>query len=116
MGYLQIGVRSSRCSNHLYTTCKEVHTKAEVVHLTPGLLGLGVLWVSYSYGYYSIVTHRKCIAKHMINPGFSADWCTTKPIAAFSCTPREQEVHTKAEVVTLTPGLLGLGVLYSSHA
>ena len=52
----------------------------------------------------------------MINPGFSADWCTTKPIAAFSCTPREQEVHTKAEVVHLTPGLLCLGVLYSSHA
>ena len=33
----------------------------------------------------------------------------TKPIAAFSCTPGVQEVHTKAEVVNLTPGLLGLG-------
>ena len=52
----------------------------------------------------------------MINPRISADWSTTKPIAAFSCTPRVQEVHTKAEVVHLTPGLLGLGVLYSSHA
>ena len=31
----------------------------------------------------------------------SADW-TTKPIAAFSCTPGAQEVHTKAEVVQLT--------------
>ena len=40
----------------------------------------------------------------------------TKPIAAFSCTPRVQEVHTKAEVIQFTPGLLGLGVLCSSHA
>ena len=52
----------------------------------------------------------------MINPRISADWSTTKPIAAFSCTPLVQEVHTKAEVVHLTPGLLGLGVLYSSYA
>ena len=50
----------------------------------------------------------------MINPRISVDWSTTKPIAAFSCTPRVQEVLTKAEVVHLTPGLLGLGV-YSSH-
>ena len=72
----------------------EVHTKAEVVHLTPGLLGL---W------YYSIVTGRKCIAKHiMINPRISAVWSTTKTIAPFSCTPRVQEVHSKAEVVHLT--------------
>ena len=52
----------------------------------------------------------------MINPRISVDWSTTKPIAAFSCTPLVQEVHAKAEVVHLTPGLLGLGVLYSSHA
>ena len=52
----------------------------------------------------------------MINHKISADWSTTKPIAALSCTPCVQEVHTKAEVVHLTPGLLGLGVLYSSHA
>ena len=58
----------------------------------------------------------KFIAKHMINPGISADWSTTKPIALFSCTPRAQEVHTKAEVVHLTPGLLGLGVLFNCHA
>ena len=51
----------------------------------------------------------------MINPRISADWSTTKPIEAFSCTPRVQEVHTKAEVIHLTPGLLGLGLLYSSH-
>ena len=38
---------------------------------------------------------------------------TTKPIAEFSCTPRVQEVHSKAEVVHLIPGLL---VLCSSHA
>ena len=52
----------------------------------------------------------------MINHRISADWSTSKPIAAFSCTPHVQEVHTKAEVVHLTPGLLELGVLYSSHA
>ena len=40
----------------------------------------------------------------------------TKPIEAFSCIQRVQEVHTKAEVVQLTPGLLGLGVLLSCHA
>ena len=34
---------------------QEVHTKAEVVHPTPRLQGLVV---------YSIVTHRKCIAKN----------------------------------------------------
>ena len=52
----------------------------------------------------------------MINPRISADWSKTKPIAAFSCTPGVQEVHTKAEVVHLTPGLLGLGVLFNGHA
>ena len=38
------------------------------------------------------------------------------PIAAFSCTPRVQEVHTKAEVVHLSPGLLRLWVLFNCHA
>ena len=52
----------------------------------------------------------------MISHRISADWSTTKPIGAFSCTPRVQEADTKAEVVHLTPGLLGLGLLYSSHA
>ena len=52
----------------------------------------------------------------MINHRISADWSATNPIAEFSCTPRIQEVHAKAEVVHLTPGLLGLGVLCSSHA
>ena len=51
----------------------------------------------------------------MINHRISAVWSTTKPIAAFSCTPRLQ-VHTKAEVVHFTPGLLGLGVLFNCHA
>ena len=54
--------------------------------------------------------------EHLINHRISAVWSTTKPIAAFFCTPRVQEVHTKAEVVHLTPGHLGLGVLCSSHA
>ena len=85
---------------------QEVHTKAEVVHLTPGLLGLGVLFH---------FSHRKCIAKHMINPRISADWSTTKTIAAFSCTPGVQEEHTNAEALHLTPSLLGLGVLFNCH-
>ena len=89
------------------TPCvQEVHTKAEVVHLTPGFLGLGD---------YSIVMHRKYIAKRMINPRISAVWSTTKPIEPFYCTPCVQEVHTKAEVVHLSPGLLGLGVLFNCH-
>ena len=52
----------------------------------------------------------------MINPRISAVWSTTKPIAAFSCTPRVHEVHTRAEVVHLTPGLLGLGLLFNCQA
>ena len=52
----------------------------------------------------------------MIDPSISAVWSTTKQIEPFSCTPRVQEVHTKAETVHLTPGLLGLGVLFNSHA
>ena len=34
-------------------------------------------------------------------------------IAPFSCTPRVKEVHTKAEVVPLISGLLGIGVLFN---
>ena len=49
----------------------------------------------------------------MINPRISADWSTTKPIAPFSCTPRAHEVHSKAEVVHLSPDLLGLEVLFN---
>ena len=52
----------------------------------------------------------------MINPTISADWSMTKPIAAFSCTPGVQEEHTKPEVVHLTPGLLGLGVLFNFYS
>ena len=52
----------------------------------------------------------------MINPRISAVWITSKAIALFSCTPCVQEVHTKAEVVHLTPGLLDLGVLFNCHA
>ena len=39
-----------------------------------------------------------------------------KPIAAFSCTPSVQEVHTKDEDVQLIPRLLGLGVIFNCHA
>ena len=49
----------------------------------------------------------------MINPIISADWSSIKPIAHFSCTPRVQQVHTKAEIMHLAPGLLGLGVLFN---
>ena len=52
----------------------------------------------------------------MINTRISADWSTTKPIGPFSCTPGVQKVHMKAEVVHLTPGRLGLGVLFNCHA
>ena len=52
----------------------------------------------------------------MINPRISADWSTTKPIAAFPCTPGIQKVHTKAEVVHLTPGLLAFRVLFNFYA
>ena len=51
----------------------------------------------------------------LVNSTISADWSTTKPIAIFSCTPRVQQVHTKAEVVHLIPGLLGLWVLFNCH-
>ena len=54
--------------------------------------------------------------KHMINHRISAVLSTTKPIAPFSCKPRVQEEHTKAEGIHLTPGLLGLGVLFHCHA
>ena len=50
----------------------------------------------------------------MINLRISADWSTTKPIEPFSCTPRVQEVHTKAQVVHPTPGHLGFGVIFST--
>ena len=52
----------------------------------------------------------------MINPRITLGWSMTKLIANFSCTPRVQQVHTKAEVVYLTPGLLGLWVLFNYHA
>ena len=52
----------------------------------------------------------------MINPRISAVWSTTKQIAPFSCTPRVQEVHTKAEVVHHSAGVLGLGALFKCQA
>ena len=52
----------------------------------------------------------------MINPRFSAVWSTNKAIEPFSCTPRVQEVYTKYDVVHLSPGLLGLGVLFNCQA
>ena len=52
----------------------------------------------------------------MINPRNSTVCSTTKPIGQFSCTPGVQEVHTKAEEVHPTPGILGLGVLFNCHA
>ena len=52
----------------------------------------------------------------MINPRISAVWSTNKQVEPFSCTPRVQEVHTIAEIVHLTPGLLGFGVLFHFQA
>ena len=51
----------------------------------------------------------------MINPSISAVWSTTKQFEPFSCTPRVQEVYTKAEIVHLTPGILDLVVLFNCH-
>ena len=62
---------------------------------------------------------EECIGnvwRNMIIPSISAVWSTTKPITPFSCTPCVQGVHIKAEVIHLTPGLLGLGVLFNCHA
>ena len=70
---------------------QEVHTKAEVVHLSLVLLSLGILFNYHAY------------CKHMINSRISADLSTTKPIEAFFCTPHVQKVHAKAEVVHYTP-------------
>ena len=52
----------------------------------------------------------------MIKPRISALWSATQQRSPFSCTPRVQEVNTKAEVLYLTPGPLGLGVLFYCHA
>ena len=52
----------------------------------------------------------------MINPRISAIWSATKQMAPFSCTRVVQEVHTKAEVVHLTSGLLGLRILINFQA
>ena len=51
----------------------------------------------------------------MINDRISSYWSTTKPIAEFSCTPRVQRVHTKAEVEHLTLGLLVLGIVFNCY-
>ena len=51
----------------------------------------------------------------MINTRIYAVWSKIKPIAPVTCTPRVQEVYTKAEFVHLTPGLQSLGVLFNIH-
>ena len=56
------------------------------------------------------------VLQNKINPTISALWSSTKQRATFSCTQRVQEVHTKLEVVHLTPGILALGVLFNCHA
>ena len=84
------------CTPHV----QEVHTEAEVLHSTPRLK-------------FNILKHWKCFG---INHRISADWSTTKPIQPFSCTPRVQEVHTKDEVVHLTPGHQGLRVIFTTQA
>ena len=56
------------------------------------------------------------VLRNMINSRISSVWSTTKQIAPFSCTQRVQEVYTKVEVVHLTPGVLGLGVLFNCDA
>ena len=61
------------------------------------------------------ISHIGNVLRNMINPRISAVWNTTKPIALYSCTQRVQEVHTKAEVVHPTIGLLGLVVILNNH-
>ena len=81
---------------------QEVHTKAEVNKAYPSSPRLrGIIQLS----------RMGNILRNMINPRISASWITTKPIAAFSCTPGVQEVYTKAEVVNLTPRLRGINQL-----
>ena len=91
--YLQFGVQPSRLNHSLVHHMKHKYISK--------LRSYTLLLVSPALWYYSIVTHKKCIAKHMVNQRISADWCTTKPIAPFSCTPRVQQIHSKAEVITL---------------
>ena len=100
---------------HAFTVCIHTENQNQVSFYPFVPREISVL-TELTLGHYSIVKHRKCITKHMINPRISAVWSTTKQIASFSCTPRVQEVHTKAEVVHLTTGLLGLGVLFNCHA
>ena len=78
-----------RISGDWSTTSRLQHSLVHHVYkkYVPKLRWCTIPLVFQAQGYYSIVTHRKCIAKHMINPRISADWSTTKPIAAFSCTP-----------------------------
>ena len=64
---------------------------------------------------FSISARRVVFPETVINDRISAVWSTTMPFASFSYTPRVQEVHTKAEVVHLTPCLLRLGVLFNCH-
>ena len=56
------------------------------------------------------------VLRNIINHRLSAVWNTTKLIAPFSCTLYVQEVHTKADFGHLTPGILGLVVLFNCHA
>ena len=105
--YLQIGVGRSRLHHSLV---HHVYNK-----YIEKLRSYTLLLVSQAYWYYSIVTHKKSIAKHISNHSISADWCTTKPIAPFSCTRRVQ-VYTNAEFVHLSPCLPVFVVLFNSHA
>ena len=51
----------------------------------------------------------------MINPRISADWSTTKPIAAFSCTRGVQENAAIGLVVLQSAEILGLIILFAIH-
>ena len=72
-----IGIFS--CTRHV----QEVHTKAEVIHPTPGR---GSVQYSRIGNVLGLTLESRS---------------TTKPITPFSCTPRVQEVHTKAESYSL---------------
>ena len=86
---------------------QEVHTKAEIVHFTPGLLGLEELFNCDVWEMY---------CKIGLILEFLQFGVRTNRLNHSLVHLRVQEVHTKAEVVHLTPALLGLWVLSNCHA
>ena len=69
--------------------------------------------------------HRKCIAKHIINPRISALWSTTKRLLGtyqtlgrtpYAWSPGLRGIIPGVRYTTYSFGLLGLGVLFNCFA